>query len=99
MCRLSDERDPELRSHLSPSFTDAIGGSCTAHFGRLLEDSGFLVMGYYAAGVLLVDFRDLGAPTIADRLDQEGSIWDVQYHQGYLFTGDMSRGMDVLKVV
>ncbi|MGB0651562.1 MAG: LVIVD repeat-containing protein [Thermoplasmatota archaeon] len=72
--------------------------SCTAHFGRVIEDTDFLVMGFYAAGVLLVDFSDLDTPVITDRLDQNGSIWDVQVHQGYLFTGDMVRGMDVLKL-
>ncbi len=93
---ISDEADPVLHGHLSPSFADAVPGSCTAHFGRVIEDTGHVAMGFYAAGVLLVDFTDLDNPVIVDRLDQEGSIWDVWYHQGYLFTGDMSRGMDVL---
>jgi hypothetical protein len=69
--------------------------SCTAHFGRVIEDTGFLVMGFYAAGVVLVDFTDPANPLLVDRLDNGGSVWDVWYYQGYLFTGDMSRGMDV----
>ncbi len=96
---ISDEAQPELLGHVSPSYTDAVGGSCTAHFGRLVEDTGLLVMGFYAAGVVLVDFTDPSEPLIRDRFDTEGSIWDVWYHQGYLFTGDMSRGMDVLELV
>ncbi len=71
---------------------------CTAHFGRVLEDTGFVAMGFYSAGVLLVDFRDLDNPRITHRIDQGGSIWDVWYHQGYLFTGDILRGMDVLSI-
>lgn len=93
---LTDETDPVLHGHVSPSHIDALGGSCTAHFGRVLEDTDHLVMGFYAAGVVLVDFTDIDRPAIKDRLDQEGSIWDVWYHEGYLFTGDMARGMDVL---
>lgn len=97
---ISDEQKPVLKGHVSPSFVDALGGSCTAHFGRVIEDTGLLVMGFYAAGVALVDFNDLDNPAIIHRFDHPtdptSSIWDVQYHQGYLFTGDMSRGMDVL---
>lgn len=97
---LSDETNPVLLSHLSPEFYDDpadLQGSCTAHFGRLVEDTGYLVMGFYTSGVVLVDFRDPAAPIITDRLVQPGSsIWDVQYHQGYLVTGDIGRGMDIL---
>ncbi len=114
---ITDEKNPTLHGHVSPSFQDAVSvgvampdlsnppfsllgntDSCTAHFGRVLEDTGFVAMGFYSAGVLLVDFRDLDNPRITHRIDQGGSIWDVWYHQGYLFTGDMARGMDVLTV-
>jgi hypothetical protein len=116
---ITDETDPILHGHVSPSFVDGAGGSCTAHFGRVIEDSGFLVMGFYAAGVVLVDYTDLDNPRITGRYDPPpearippsvspgvppsvdtgdtgASIWDVWYYQGYLFTGDMNRGMDVL---
>jgi hypothetical protein len=97
---ITDETDPVLHGHVSPSFTDGLGGSCTAHFGRVIEETNHLVMGFYAAGVVLVDFTDTDSPRIVDRLDHAdaptSSIWDVWYYQGYLFTGDMSRGMDVM---
>lgn len=96
---LKDEKKPVLQGHVSPSAADGVPGSCTAHFGRLVEDTGFLVMGFYAAGVSLVDFRDPDNPKIVYQYNpatESGSIWDVWYYQGYLFTGDMSRGMDVL---
>lgn len=96
---IRNETSPVLHGQISPSFVDGLGGSCTAHFGRVIEDTNFLVMGFYAAGVVLVDFRDLDSPKIVDRFDpvpDGGSIWDVWYSEGYLFTGDTSRGMDVL---
>ncbi len=93
---ITDETNPVLHGHVSPTATDAHDGSCTAHFGRLIEDTGMLVMGFYAAGVVLVDFNDLDNPRIVDRYDPAGDIWDVWFHQGYLMTGDMVRGMDVL---
>lgn len=99
---ITDENNPDLLGHVSPEAYDDpadLTGSCTAHFGRLLEDTGYLVMGFYTSGVVLIDFNDAANPVIVDRLVQEGSdIWDVQYHQGYLFTGDIGRGMDVLEV-
>ncbi|MGB1587146.1 MAG: LVIVD repeat-containing protein [Thermoplasmatota archaeon] len=95
---ITDPQNPDLRGHVSPGATDADDGtgSCTAHFGRVIEDTDFLVMAFYTAGITLVDFSDLSNPRIVERLDQGGDIWDVWFHQGYLFTGDMVRGMDVI---
>ena len=95
---ITDPQDPDLRGHVSPSATDADDGtgSCTAHFGKVIGDTDYLVMAFYTAGLTLVDFSDLSNPRIVERLDQDGDIWDVWFHQGYLFTGDMVRGMDVI---
>ncbi len=92
---ISDPENPDLRGHVSPANGDA-DGSCTAHFGKTIEDSNYLAMAFYSAGITLVDFQDLDNPKITDRWDDGGDIWDVQFHQGYLFTGDMTRGVDVL---
>ncbi len=92
---ITDPKKPDLRGHYSPSFSDA-DGSCTAHFGKTIEDTNHVIMAFYSAGIVLVDFTDLSNPREVDRLDQGGNIWDVQYHQGYLFTGDMARGVDVI---
>ncbi len=92
---VTDPHNPDLRGHVSPGVHEA-DGSCTAHFGKTIEDTNHVVMAFYTAGIVLVDFNDLDNPKIVDRLDQTGNIWDVQYHQGYLFTGDMSRGVDVI---
>lgn len=114
---ITDEENEVLHGHFSPSYYEALGGSCTAHFGRVIEDTNHLVMGFYAAGVTLVDFTDLDNPVMKDRYDPiyppsapsgepgpgtvfgatgGSSIWDVWYYEGYLFTGDSGRGMDVL---
>lgn len=97
---ITDPENPDLRGHVSPGAADADGpqGSCTAHFGKTIEDKPYVVMGFYTAGVVLVDYSDLSNPRIMDRWDEDGDIWDVQYYQGYLFTGDMTRGMDVLSL-
>lgn len=105
---ITDEMNPVLKGSISPSATDQ-RGSCTAHFGRVIEDTNHVVMGFYSAGVLMVDFRDPQNPVEVAHYEQPlpgplsegqgaGSIWDVWYYQGYLFTGDMTHGLDVLTV-
>ncbi len=92
---ITDPKNPDLRGHVSPNVYDS-EGSCTAHFGKTIEDTNHVIMAFYTAGIVLVDFNDLSNPRIVDRLDEGGDIWDVQFHQGYLFTGDMTRGVDVI---
>ncbi len=103
---ISDEMTPVLKGSVSPSAHEQ-RGSCTAHFGRVVEDTNHVVMGFYSAGVTLVDFTDPQNPYVKDRYEQPmlgplsegqgaGTIWDVWYYQGYLFTGDTSNGVDVL---
>lgn len=106
---LSDEQNPTLKSWFSPNpsyitnppspdATPVFGWpGCTAHFGRNIEDRDVLVMAFYGAGVLLVDYADVAHPVIVDQWVEPGvNAWDVWYYQGYLFTGDMARGLDVL---
>ncbi len=103
---ITDETKPVLKGSVSPSAHEQ-RGSCTAHFGKVVEDTNHVVMGFYSAGVVLVDFTDAQNPYVKDRYEQPlpgplsegagaGTIWDVHYYQGYLFTGDTQNGLDVL---
>ncbi len=103
---ITDETNPVLKGSVSPSAYEQ-RGSCTAHFGKVIEDTNHAVVGFYSAGVALVDFTDPQNPFIKDRYEQPmpgplaegagaGTIWDVWYYQGYLFTGDTQNGLDVL---
>lgn len=99
---ISDEANPQLRGHVSLSQFLA-PGTCTAHFGRVIEDRNQLVMAYYGGGVVLVDFNDLDNPEVLDQwlpvtpdFPTPGDTWDAWYYRGYVFTGDLARGMDVL---
>lgn len=100
---LSDETNPVLKGHLSPSVIDAPAnggtpGSCTAHFGQLIPGGDFLTMAFYDAGVTIVDFSDIDNPVFRGQYGGGGSIWDVWVHDGYLYTGDMTNGMQVLSL-
>jgi hypothetical protein len=102
---VSDESNPQLLSWLSPSLpferlADGTVPNCTAHHGRLIPDNDgrdLLAMAFYTAGVVLVDFTDPSAPFIVDQWNDGANTWEVWYHNGYLITGDISRGLDVLR--
>jgi len=100
---ISDEKSPMLLSMINPDNpalsteydAESLAG-CTAHFGRLIEDRDVLAMAFYGAGVVLIDFSDPSHPVIIDQFMPGTNTWDVWFWQGYLFTGDLNRGMDVL---
>lgn len=105
---ITDETNPQLLSWFSPNnpITQAspIGEAepiynCTAHFGRIVQDLDMMVVGFYSSGTHLVDISDPTHPFIVDTFQQGGSVWDAWEWQGYVFTGDMNRGMDVLRLV
>jgi hypothetical protein len=75
------------------------GAGCTAHFGTLVPGEQKFVIAWYNAGVLLVDFTDPTAPKILDQYRAPGiNTWNARVWNGYVFTGDIGRGMDVLKL-
>ncbi len=98
---ITDEKNPKLLSWITPSapvlaYVENQSSSCTAHFGVIIPDTEKLVMSWYRAGVILIDFADPANPHILDQWNEGTNMWDVQYANGYLFTGDMFRGLDVL---
>ncbi len=112
---ITDEENPQLEGWISPTHhytynpphndrpTEINGApvpsGCTAHFGHLLPEDDKVAMGFYGAGVLIVDFSDPANPQITDQwydAEEPGTnVWDVWYYQGYLITGDLIRTMDV----
>ncbi|HJQ93231.1 MAG TPA: hypothetical protein VJ874_02975, partial [Candidatus Thermoplasmatota archaeon] len=73
--------------------------NCTAHFGQVVPGEDKIVLGWYTAGVLLIDFSDPSNPVILDQYQPEGvNTWSARISNGYVFTGDMSRGMEVLRL-
>lgn len=80
---------------------------CTTHFGTLVGGHEALVMGWYAAGTVLVDFSgvqmdpDFGGARQIDHFRPDGSVntWEAREHKGYVFTGDTQRGMDILRLI
>jgi hypothetical protein len=104
---ITQETAPLLKGWFNPGahYTAnlAVPGSCTAHHGRIVPDpSGerdLLVMGYYSAGIVLIDFTDPTFPQMVDQWATGTTTWEAWYANGYIVTGDLSRGLDVLRLV
>ncbi len=95
----SDPSDPASVNPLLGGAYTAVP-NCTAHFGQVIPGEDKIVIAWYSAGVLLIDFSDPSAPRILDQYQPDGvNTWSARYSNGYVFTGDIARGMEVLKVV
>lgn len=98
---VSDETMPILQGWFSPGQQlPAPYNTCTAHHGRLIPTEGrdLLAMAFYGAGVVLVDFTNPMTPQLVDQFNEGTDTWEVWYNNGYLFTGDLARGFDVLSL-
>lgn len=102
---VADETRPQLKGWFNPgahyAANPAIPGTCTAHHGRIVPDPAgardLLVMGFYSAGVVLVDFTDPASPQQVAQWAR-GTTWESWYANGWIVTGDLSRGLDVLRL-
>jgi hypothetical protein len=77
--------------------------SCTAHHGRMVPAAGknMIAMSFYGAGVVLIDYTGVGTPggplpKVVSQFADGSDTWETWYNQGYLFTGDLARGMDTI---
>ncbi len=99
---ISTETRPLLQGWFSASRISTIGVSgsntCTAHHGRLVPDPqrDLLAMAFYNNGVLLIDFSNPTLPHIVGQYQDQSNTWEAWYHNGYIITGDLDRGLDVL---
>jgi hypothetical protein len=71
---------------------------CTIHVFWQAPDENRLVTAWYGQGTRIVDFNDPAAPKELAHFVPTGSdTWAAKPHRGYIFTGDILRGMDVLR--
>ncbi|HWG55247.1 MAG TPA: CARDB domain-containing protein [Gaiellaceae bacterium] len=69
---------------------------CSVH---VFSSEGPLVfLGSYNAGLQVVDYSDPANPRQVGHFIAEGTTaWGALYHRGYVYVGDMSRGLDVFR--
>ena len=98
---ISTETSPRLKGWWSaannPTQKSATA-TCTAHHGRLVPDPDrdLLAMAFYGDGVILIDFSNPMLPRAVGQFVESSNTWEAWYYNGYLFTGDLARGLDVL---
>ena len=82
----------ELSEWFIPAGTPA--PVCSVH---VFSSQGSLVfLGSYNAGLQVVDYTDPTGPTQAGYYIAPGTTaWGALYHEGYIYVGDMARGLDV----
>lgn len=105
----SDEKAPQMLSWFTPPYAGARTNTvatppaaeplpnCTGHIGVLVPGREQIVVAWYMSGVVLVDFKDPSKPYMVHRWNEGTNTWNVKVHQGWMFTGDIARGMDVLR--
>jgi hypothetical protein len=88
---------------------DAVTGSadaqkvqyCSTHLGDVIDGTDLIVMGWYSAGTVMVDFSDpANAKTVATwRAPGDSSVWETRYMDGHVYVADEVRGLDILELV
>ena len=83
--------------------------NCVAHNGSLIPVPGrdFFVQAWYQGGVSVIDFNDPRSPKEIGYFDRGpinenrlvlGGSWSAYYYNGHVYSSDITRGLDVLKL-
>lgn len=104
-----DKRKLVFKSYYKIPRHQAATENCVAHNGSLIPVKGkdLMVQAWYQGGVSVWDFtnsskpKEIGyferGPLSADTL-QTGGSWSAYYYNGYVYSNDMAKGFDVLKI-
>jgi hypothetical protein len=75
---------------------------CSTHLGDVIDGTDLIVMGWYTAGTVMVDFSEPSdAKTVATwRAEgQPTSVWETRYYDGHVYASDERHGLDILTLV
>ncbi|MFF0724002.1 LVIVD repeat-containing protein [Streptomyces sp. NPDC004134] len=84
--------------------------NCVAHNGSLVPVAGgrdIMVQAWYQGGVSVWDFTDSSKPKeigyfergpLSDTSLVTGGSWSAYYYNGYVYSNDIAKGLDVLKI-
>ncbi|MFI6206161.1 hypothetical protein ACIBAI_07135 [Streptomyces sp. NPDC051041] len=104
-----DARKLVFRSYYKIPRHQAATENCVAHNGSLIPVKGrdLMVQSWYQGGVSVWEFTDSEhpkeiayferGPLSTDRITVAGS-WSAYYYNGYVYSNDMAKGLDVLKI-
>jgi hypothetical protein len=82
--------------------------NCVAHNGSLIPVKGkdIMVQAWYMGGIQVWDFTDSSKPKKigfiergpASNPDDGGGSWSAYYYNGYIYSSDLGKGLDVLEI-
>jgi hypothetical protein len=104
-----DNRKLAFRSYFKIPRHQADTENCVAHNGSLIPVKGkdLMVQAWYQGGVSVWDFTDSGKPKeiayfergpISTTTTSTGGSWSAYYYNGYVYSNDIAKGFDVLKL-
>ncbi|MFI1727995.1 LVIVD repeat-containing protein [Streptomyces acidicola] len=104
-----DDRKLVFRSYYKIPRYQADTENCVAHNGSLIPVKGkdIMVQSWYQGGVSVWDFTDSSKPKEIAYFERGpistdtlvgGGTWSAYYYNGYIYSNDMVKGFDVLKL-
>jgi hypothetical protein len=103
-----DQRKLVFKSYFKIDRTQTDEENCVAHNGSLIPVKGrdIMVQSWYMGGVQVWDFTDSANPKKigfwerGPAADPEtgGGTWSAYYYNGYIYSSDIGKGMDVLQI-
>ncbi|GAB3879332.1 hypothetical protein GCM10029964_031510 [Kibdelosporangium lantanae] len=105
-----DNRKLEFRSYFKIPRVNADTENCVAHNGSLIPVLGrdIMVQAWYQGGVSVWDFTDSRRPREIGYWERgplsttealTGGSWSAYYYNGYVYSNDIQKGLDVLDVI
>lgn len=92
----SDEKTPRIMSKFFVDVTGYPPGLYSAHNFQIDGDK--IITAWYSAGTRVIDISDPANPVEIGHYVPEGALtWEALTHSGYIYTGDTTRGIDILK--
>tara|TARA_B100000965_G_scaffold269460_1_gene227921 strand:+ start:1409 stop:3613 length:2205 start_codon:yes stop_codon:yes gene_type:complete len=100
----------EFRSHYKMPAPQLETENCVAHNGSIIPvpNRDIFVQAWYQGGVSIIDFTDSSNPVEIAYFDRgpilediliTGGYWSTYYYEGYIYGTEITRGLDVFKLV
>jgi len=104
-----DSRTMVFRSYFKIPRTNADTENCVAHNGSIVpvRVGDIMVQAWYQGGVSVWDFTDSAHPAeiafwergpLSDTQLLVGGSWSAYYYNGFIFSSDIQKGLDVLEI-
>jgi hypothetical protein len=104
-----DQRTLVFRSYYKIPRHQADTENCVAHNGSLIPVKGrdIMVQAWYQGGLSVWDFTDSSKPQeiayfergpLSTDVLTGGGSWSAYYYNGYIYSNDLTKGLDVLKI-